>query len=315
MYKRGQYEDALKLYLDAGAVYPSYKIALNIGETLESMGRNTEAATTYHRFLRKFKNAPISARRDAWLRLDGMRRWLSRVKVLCDEDGAQVSLNGKVVGTTPLESSIYFQPGAHTITVEKQGFQPAIREVRMRRGAAMHLRVKFGSSAPPEKAPTPTAPPAKAAAAATDQEAAAATDEKATAKEACPKPTCPPGANDEALRKAHRNMTIAGFVALGASLALVGSAAVLYGVGSARGARAHDDYTASTNPVSMSRHYDDVQDARTMLYVGHGFMAAGLVAAGLSIFQFVARPALPADSEVAVAPLAGGAAFSLGGRF
>ena len=302
MYKRGQYEEALKLYRDAGAIYPSYKIELNIGETLESLGRNTEAATTYHQFLRKFKDAPVSARREAWLRMDGMRRWLGRVKLHCDEEGAQVSLDDKAVGVTPLESSIYFQPGTHTIKVEKEGFQPVTRKLRIRRGGALHLRVKLKDEATAAQATKMVG--AKEAAA-----------KETAAKEAAVRASCPLNANDEAVHKARQKMTIAGFVAMGTSLVLVTSAAVLYGVGGAQGSEANDAYLAATTHGAMALHYDEVQDAKTKIYVAHGLLAAGLVAAGLSIFQFVARPDLPADAEVALAPLVGGAAFSVGGRF
>jgi tetratricopeptide (TPR) repeat protein len=288
-YKQGKYAEALKLYRQAGKIFPSYKIQLNIGETLESMGRNTEAAVTYHRFLRKFKGAPRPARRDAWLRLDGMRRWLGRVKLIVSKQGAKVTVDGNDAGQTPLDLPLYLQPGKHTIKVEMDGFLSATRAVRLRRGGHRKLRVRLK-----RKVELPTTPPA----------------------EACPKVTCP-SCDDapDALRQAHRNMTIGGYVALGTGLALVAGAAVLYGVGGAQGAEAYDLYKEAKDPANMARHYDDVQDSRSMLMAGHGLMAGGVVALGLSVYQFLARPDLPGDSQVSLAPLTGGAALTVGGRF
>ena len=286
-YKKGQYGEALKLYRRANTIFPSYKIQLNIGETLESMGRSTEAAVVYHRFLDTFKDAPRPARRDAWLRLSGLRRWLTRVKVICTEQGAQVKVNDLDQGMTPLSIPIYLEHGKYTITLEKDGFEPVTRDVHAHRGGHQAIRVTL-------KRPVALPDPAPA--------------------QPCPKTTCPP-CHDDALRRAHRSMTIGGYVSLGTGLALVASAAVLYGVGGARGAEAYDLYSDAQDPAAMSHHYDDVQDARALLMAGHGFMGAGLVAVGLSIYQFLARPELPAQSVVGVAPLSGGATLSVGGRF
>lgn len=288
-YKKGQYDEALKLYRQANAILPSYKIQLNIGEALESMGRNTEAAAEYHGFLSTFKDAPRPARRDAWLRLDGMRRWLSQVEVTCAEKGAVVSIEGNEVGKTPLALPLYVQPGEHTVTIKKDGFKTVSRTLRGRRGGRQTLIVELEEDRPVERP-------------------------KAATAQACPKVTCPP-CHDDALRRSHRRMTTGGYVALGTGLTLVTSAAVLYGVGGARGAAAYDLYNGTQNPAAMARHYDDVQDARALLTAGHAFMGAGLVAVGLSIYQFLARPELPAETVVGMAPLGGGAALSVGGRF
>lgn len=115
---------------------------------------------------------------------------------------------------------------------------------------------------------------------------------------------------------ARRNMTAAGYVALGAGLALVAGAATLYGVGGARGARAHGDYMDATNPNVMAHHYADVERARTMVIAGHGLAGAGVIALGISLYQFLARPDAPQDQpRMAVGPVAGGAALSVGGTF
>ncbi len=293
LFRQKSYSGALKHYQEASKLFPSYKIDLNIAVTLESMGRNTEAATAYHDFLARYKKSPHSARREAWLRLNGLKRWLARLRITCAVPGAQVTVDDKPVGLTPLPTSLYLQSGMHTIKVERERYHPISMPVRLRRGAFQKLTVQLMLIQKPKPAPAPLPAPALA--------------NDTT-------PLCPPIPEEEII-KARRHMTIGGSIALGAGLALVVGAAVLYGVGSTKGAGAHEQYMAANNPAEMAHHYADVEEARTMLIAGHGLAGAGVVALGLSLYQFLARPDIPMNCRVSMAPLPGGAAVNLGGRF
>ena len=124
LFDRGMYLDALKKFRRARAVYPSFKIDLNIGATLDAMGRRTEAAVYFERFLINADNAPpavIFAARD---RLKQLRLKLGRVKVTCLVEGAMVRVGTRAVGRTPLELPVYLEPAPMSSRPARRGTAP-----------------------------------------------------------------------------------------------------------------------------------------------------------------------------------------------
>ena len=121
-YARRDYTAALAKFLQARALYPSYKIDLNIGYTLDALKRRAEAAGYYQRFL---ATAGTDARPKivgaVKRRLQELARSLARVTVDCPVRGAVVSVDGHEVGRTPLEHALYLDPGDHTLRVARAG--------------------------------------------------------------------------------------------------------------------------------------------------------------------------------------------------
>ena len=109
------------------------------------------------------------------------------------------------------------------------------------------------------------------------------------------------------------------YTSLGVGLALLATAGALYGVGASAGADAHQQYLASNSQAEMDTHYGDVEDAQTLLTVGHVAAGTAAVALGLSIYAFATRPALGDETEpaaaVGLAISPAGAVLTLGGRF
>lgn len=62
------------------------------------------------------------------------------------DSGARVEVDGRAVGVTPLAAPIPIAPGAHLITVAKNGHDAAIREVELTRGQATKLTLALPSS-------------------------------------------------------------------------------------------------------------------------------------------------------------------------
>ena len=133
-----------------------------------------------------------------------------------------------------------------------------------------------------------------------------------------------PDAPDDDASSVRRTRTLWAWSTLGAGAALAATAAALYGVGVSRGESAHDAYTAAAAAApgppddELAGHYDDIESARDMVLAGNILMGAAAVAAGVSIYLFVTRPAEPGGegvTAVGVAPLARGASLGLSGRF
>jgi hypothetical protein len=58
-------------------------------------------------------------------------------------DGAQVSINGRPAGVTPLVRPIEVPPGKHLVTITRRGHRPWSREITVKRGEARSLDPAF----------------------------------------------------------------------------------------------------------------------------------------------------------------------------
>jgi hypothetical protein len=56
--------------------------------------------------------------------------------VNCAIDGAEITVDGKQIGSTPLGEMAWTTPGRHQVAVQHAGFSPAIEDVVVTAGAA-----------------------------------------------------------------------------------------------------------------------------------------------------------------------------------
>ena len=290
----GRYPEALKLYLKARALYPSYKIDLNIGGTLDAMKRHSEAAVYLESALKLAGDeVPPAALKVASQRLEVLRRSLSSVTVICLERGAGVEVDGETFGQIPLRTRVYLAPGNHLFVVRKPGFAANSHELNLIRGEHRRLVVVLAQQQAAAKAPAVPAPIQ----------------------------------DDGAAGKRHA-MTRWGYTALGVSLASAVTGGLLIGFGVAQGEQAHDAYWASASEVppadlaALEAQRDEIHAARAMVATGAVLSGLALAAAGVSVYLLITRPeevqARPARSGIAgvsLAPRPGGAALLLGGTF
>jgi len=300
LYKRGLYLDALKKFRQAQKLFPSHKIDLNIGSTLDALGRRTEAAAYFQRFLSQGSSAPERIKRLARERLRELKGKLASVRLTCLEEGAVVRVDSKSVGRTPLDLPIHLEPGEHTLELIKQGFTPFSRTLKAKAGEKYSVDAMLT-----RPASTPEPVPATAPVNAEAGKGSAPTVDKTD------------GPEDRGNAERHRLKSITGYAALGLGAALTATAAMLYGVGATRGASAHEAYNETEDHAEIREHRQDVEAAKHMLIAGHVLMGVSVVAYGLSIFQLVTRPEQPSHSTASVeaGPLDGGAYLSVRGCF
>ena len=288
LFSRGMYLDALQRYRKARSLYPSFKIDLNIGATLDSLERRTEAAEFFERFLLQSATAPAPIIKAASTRLDELRKKLGRIKVTSLVEGATLWVDGKAVGKTPIELPVYLEPGQHTLRLEREGHETVTRGLEVAAGVYQTLDL---TPRPRQPKPTPASHPA----------------------------LTPPvhEGPDPAHVALHRRKTLWAYSALGVGAALTVTAAVLYGVGASQGSSAHDAYSKATDPDEMDRHYDDVEAAKTKLVVGHVLMGVAAVAYGVSAYQFLTRPGVEQPGRAHLSLRAGrhGGVVGLRGTF
>ena len=140
LYDQGDYEGALAKFEQAYQRFRSPKIFFNLGQAYRGLSRNVEAVEAFERFLAEAKYAPAASRQEAESILVALRARVANLEIECDTAGAQVLIDGRVHGTTPVARSILLAPGPHQVVVEKQGRSPFLQRLDLQPGAATRVR-------------------------------------------------------------------------------------------------------------------------------------------------------------------------------
>ena len=274
-------QDALARFKKAYELYPSFKIDLNIGGTLDTMGQTTEAAAYFERFLAKAHEAPGPIIEAARQRLARIRQNLASVTVRCPIQGASIQVDGEEVGQTPQKLPRYVVPGKHVLIVRKAGHLTLTQNLQLKKGQHVTIDAALKSTA--------------------DQQRAFLEHQR--------------------LLERRRRKTVVGYVALAGGAALAVGGAVLYALGGVQGAEAHDSYQATNSINALPRHEADIQSARRLLIGGHVMVGLAAAATGVAIWQLATRPKVEQDAPAraglspSIGPAPGGATFSLSGSF
>jgi len=128
-YGRGDYATALDKFTAAYKIFPSPKLWFNIGQANRDLGRPVEAVQAFDRFLREAGDAPPETLAEARRSAAELKTKLGQIKVSCATDGAEVTIDGKQIGSTPLGEMVWTTPGRHQVAVQHEGFSPAIEDV------------------------------------------------------------------------------------------------------------------------------------------------------------------------------------------
>jgi hypothetical protein len=147
-FAKKEFEKALERFQRAKALYPSYKIEVNLGTTFQAMGRLPEAAVHFEQFLLKADNQAEKQKEQTMIqrvrsRLADLQHKIGRVELSCPVWGAKVMIDGKVVGHTPLHHDIYLNIGSYSLAVNKPGYSPFSSRVVIDEGAFQRLTVPW----------------------------------------------------------------------------------------------------------------------------------------------------------------------------
>lgn len=111
-YNAGQVETARQLFLTAWAIQPSADVAMELAQTEMDLGKYVDAAEHLDFALRNFtpsiNDKMRNIARQAYT--DVLRR-VAKLNVTVNQDGAEVLINNRLVGKTPLPGSLYAEAG------------------------------------------------------------------------------------------------------------------------------------------------------------------------------------------------------------
>ena len=161
LYEKGDYAGALEKFNAAYAAFPSPKLMFNIGQANRDLSRPVEALEAFEKFLAGDTDASSETAADARKAVAELQGKLGRILVHCETSGAEVSLDGKSVGLTPLPELIWATPGRHQVTASHADAALVIENVDVTAGVVLPVTLRLHPLAAPVAAapvPEPEAP-------------------------------------------------------------------------------------------------------------------------------------------------------------
>lgn len=155
--KQGEYQGALDRFKEAYGLFQSPKIFYNFGLAYIGLGRNADAMEAFDKFLGEALDASADLRANAERHRTLLSQKVGTLVVECDVTGAEVAVDGRPLGVTPLKTPAHLDPGPHQLVVEKSGSPPFAKRLDV--SAGQRLTIPVTLAAPEVSAPIPAPPP------------------------------------------------------------------------------------------------------------------------------------------------------------
>jgi hypothetical protein len=148
----GEYERAIRLFLEADRLAPSAALSFNIARSYEKLGDTARALEHYRRYLRREPGGPGAKRAAARvndLESELERRGVQQVTVDSTPSGVHVAIGERPLGVTPWTGEL--APGRHTLVLTQAGFAKTTRVIEVSAERALEVEVVLApqSSASP----------------------------------------------------------------------------------------------------------------------------------------------------------------------
>jgi len=167
LYQAGSVAAAYEKFSAAYEEFKSPKLLFNIGQTSRDLGRLPEAMDAFTRFLAEELDAPEQMTAEAKRSVEELQLRMGRLHIQCPTADAEISLDGRLIGNSPVTDVVWAMPGSHQLTARHANMLPAIENVEVKAGwmhtVVMTLQplVKLDAVAS-DVAPAASPPPATA---------------------------------------------------------------------------------------------------------------------------------------------------------
>jgi tetratricopeptide (TPR) repeat protein len=156
-FEASQYAEARRLLLEAWALRQSYDVAASLGDTEIKLGLFAEAAEHLSYSVRNFP--PLEneqALANVHRQLEIARREAATVLVSVNESGAEIRVDQRLVGTSPMSEAVFVTPGRHGVEARKGSATASETFVgEAARESSVALRLAQALPAPPNDEPAP----------------------------------------------------------------------------------------------------------------------------------------------------------------
>ncbi len=141
-YEAGDLAEALAAFQRAYELEPHPHLHYNIGVVQLDMGDHAAATRSLTRYLDE-GGATVDPQRRAEVeeRLETLARKIGKLIVRCNVDGAEVRIDGDLVGTTPLDDTIVVDAGTTRVEVSAAGYVRSAESIILAGGQSHTLEV------------------------------------------------------------------------------------------------------------------------------------------------------------------------------
>lgn len=158
LYKAADFAGALQRFEAAYAIYPSPKLQFNIAQADRELGRIVEAVEAFETFLVQAPDSPPELIAEARHSLAEMKPKLAQIRVEA-LGGAQVTVDSRSMGLTPIARIIWVTPGRHRVTVNHPSYLSSSQDVTVSVGEIRTVVPKLSRVADAPVSPVPASPP------------------------------------------------------------------------------------------------------------------------------------------------------------
>ena len=319
LYASGKTRQAYEALSAAWASKKSYDIAANLGSAELTLAMYRDAAEHFAYALRTFPATGNKKQLAGTKQLfEQARAHVGGLTIKVSVEGAEVFVDGKPIGHSPIQEQVFVDSGERAIEVKLAGYEPSKQIAKLANGGSQAIAVTLAPTAPPPVASVSPWPPVTASAS------------PAPALTASAAPPSPPGSAEPlvplGLDGPSRPVLLTGGIAAGAAL-IAGVTFVVISNGkssdvqeqlgalrSTNGARA---CTGKSVPGGCATVLDTIasKDAFANLALW-SFVGAGALGIGTAIYA-LAAPKGTKKPEVRAAPLvtANGGGIVIGGAW
>jgi hypothetical protein len=143
LYDRGEFAPALEKFTQAYAEYASPKLLYNIAQTKRALGRLAGAMDAFERFLLETPDNSAEMTADAHAAMVELQGKLGRLHIECSMARAEISVDGKMVGLTPLPDLLWAEPGRHQITARHADAIPFVEDAVVAVGSIRKVAIQL----------------------------------------------------------------------------------------------------------------------------------------------------------------------------
>jgi hypothetical protein len=150
-FRQERFAEAAEEFEEAYRISPSFRVLYNIGQVDVALGRSVEAVEAYEKFLNDGgTRIPAERQKEVREALAKEQARIGGITVRTEPDGAEIRLDGRLVGTTPLTRPIRATVGAHTIEVSLSGRPTRVREVKVAGGGEIDIEIEIKAVVAPD---------------------------------------------------------------------------------------------------------------------------------------------------------------------
>jgi hypothetical protein len=150
----GKFEDARVAFLQAYALKRHPAVLLNLGLSELKSNHATEGGNHLTQFLRESTDATPEQRATAQAGIEDAKRRSAYLMISVDAPNADVSVDGTLIGKSPLADPYFVEPGTRTV-VATLGTKNATFAAQPKRGVPTNVSLSVNGGTPPPLAPVP----------------------------------------------------------------------------------------------------------------------------------------------------------------